>query len=59
LTNGRKWIFLIVYLEKDGDGGKYKQSFQLDFDMRQEKVQANPDVIAGVLSHWVSDRFLE
>ena len=53
LTNGHEWISLIVYLQKDEDGGMYKQLFQLDFDMCQEKVQANPDVIAGVLSHWV------
>lgn len=27
LTNGREWIFLIVFCKKDGDGATYKESF--------------------------------
>ena len=50
-----EWIFLIVYLKKDDNGGAYKPSFQLDFDIRQvEKVETN-----SVLSHWVGDSFLD
>lgn len=63
MTNGREWIFLIVYCNPDGDGAAYKESFVRTFDAIHKDtrgppeidiVRPNPDVIAGVLAYWVS-----
>jgi len=64
LTNGREWIFLIVLCKKDGDGATYKESFVHTYDILHTAkhsppniVKPKPDLIAGILSYWVS-RFL-
>jgi len=60
LTNGRDWIFLLLNLNDDYDGAFYKQS-----DMVQLRTMKSldgrlvvpgpwPDLIAAILSHWVS-----
>ena len=63
LTNGREWIFLIVS-RKNGDGATYKESFVHTYDVLHtakhsppDIVKPKPDLIAGILSYWVS-RFL-
>ncbi|KAG6829096.1 hypothetical protein H0H92_005709 [Tricholoma furcatifolium] len=61
LTNGRQWIFLILSLNDDRNGGGswwqtylqeyYPSTQHRDFDSRP--VFDEPDIIAGILSHWV------
>lgn len=54
---------LIIYLEKDGPGAQFKASLPINFDVLHPLngppgvVEPKPDLIAGILSYWVS-RFL-
>jgi len=51
LTNGPQWIFIIVMLDPDGNGAKFKYSETIEFN----KLGAVwPDVVVGILLHWVS-----
>jgi len=60
LTNGTEWIFLILYLNANGEGATYKQSplVALTYETRvfdsSRIKEPGPDVIAGILSCWVS-----
>jgi hypothetical protein len=61
LTNGREWIFLLVKLDYDYDRSSSKQSSVVRLEtMRSlssgelENTQPWPDLIAAILSHWVS-----
>jgi len=60
LTNGLEWIFIILYLIDDGHGATYKHSTPLKIGFESlpfgpESVEEPaPDVIAGILSYWVS-----
>ena len=61
LTNGLEWIFLILYLKPDG-GALYQESQpvriiqcadSLGMDI-PDVYRPGPDLVAGILSHWVS-----
>src|SRR6266550_9061513 len=61
LTNGREWIFLLVKLNDDRNGASFMQSDIIHLNTQQEKlsgpqvmIRPFPDLIAGILSHWVS-----
>jgi len=60
LTNGRDWIFLLIKFNNDYDGAFYMQSevlqFQTvkNFDGKLVIPGPWPDLIAAILSHWVS-----
>ena len=60
LTNGRDWIFLLIKLNDDYDGASYKQSGVVQFNITKSldgKLVIPgpwPDLIAAILSHWVS-----
>jgi len=58
LTNGRAWIFLIIKFNDNYEGASYKQSFVVQL-RTAENIDGQipgpwPDLIAGILSHWVS-----
>jgi hypothetical protein len=60
LTNGRDWIFLLIKLADDYDGASYKQSAVVQlrttksFDGQPVIPKPWPDLIAAILSYWVS-----
>jgi hypothetical protein len=61
-TNGRDWIFLLIKLNNYYDGASYKQSVVIRYSLFGAsglggQVAVNepwPDLIAAILSHWVS-----
>jgi hypothetical protein len=53
LTDGDSWIFLILMLNPDGHGAKYRQSHPINSGF-PKIVKPMPDVLTGILSHWVS-----
>jgi len=60
LTNGHRWIFLILHLNPDGIGGTFKRSVDLELPViaglagrSREVVKPLADLIAGVLLFWV------
>jgi hypothetical protein len=58
LTDGHQWILLILYLNKEG-GATFKQSEPIyirtvGLTDHVEVQKPGPDVIAGILSHWVN-----
>jgi hypothetical protein len=60
LTNGRDWIFLLIKLDDDYDGASYKQSLPVKLNIMKHPddqpviLRPYPDLIAAILSHWVS-----
>ena len=60
LTNGRDWIFLLIKLNDNYDGASYKQSVIVKLrntqglDNQPIISEPWPDLIAAILSHWVS-----
>jgi hypothetical protein len=61
LTNGREWIFLILKLNDDRNGASFMRSNIIHLDTHSEVLggpqvmtRPSPDLIAGILSHWVS-----
>lgn len=60
LTNGRDWIFLLITLTDDYDGASYKQSAVVrlrtteSLDGQLVNPGPWPDLIAAILSYWVS-----
>jgi len=58
LTNGHEWIFLIIMLNPDGNGAKYRCSPPVMFDHPQIR-DIWPDLVAGILSHWVENSFAD
>ncbi len=61
LTNGHEWIFIIIRVNQDAPGGKFKISPLLTLYVAQnaggEDVQVDKfsaDRITAVLSYWVS-----
>lgn len=60
LTNGRDWIFLLIKLNDDYDGASYKQSSVIQLRTAESLsgqlaiTEPWPDLIAAILSHWVS-----
>ena len=62
LTNGHHWIFLMLHLNPDGTGGIYRRSTQLGLGELDDLepialVKSRAELIAGVLSYWVSPSF--
>ena len=57
LTNGHEWIFLILYLNEDGDGGMYAESptikIQVSDSYPYHVLSPGPDIVAGILAYWV------
>ena len=56
LTNGHVWIFIIIVLNHDGKGAKYRWTSPIRFQwgMPVQIRKPWPDVLAGILLHWVS-----
>jgi hypothetical protein len=55
LTNGRAWVFIIILLNPDSNGAKYQHSIPIAFcsDNPPHILKPWPDVLAGILFHWV------
>ncbi len=59
LTNGLEWVFIILYLNDNGNGATYKYSNSVKINVVSEpfgpeRIKGHaPDVIAGILSYWV------
>ena len=53
LTDGHAWIFIILVLNSDGNGAKYRSSLPI-YVGRPQVIKPWPDVVAAILSHWVS-----
>jgi len=61
VTDGCSWIFLVLKMNHDGDGAIYTQTEEpisivvgARFLRRPEISQLVCDLIAGIISHWVS-----
>ena len=59
LTTGETWMFLILVMDPDGDGAKYWQSEKLkilvhEFLQGPIVTPPAPDLIVGLLAHWVA-----
>lgn len=65
LTNGRDWMFLLVKLDDNYDKAIFKQSFMMELtfkksvDGTRETTGPWPDLIAGVLSYWIENSFVD
>ncbi|KIL59052.1 hypothetical protein M378DRAFT_180985 [Amanita muscaria Koide BX008] len=66
LTNGREWIFLLVKLNDDRNGASFMQSDIIHLNTQQEglsgpqvMIRPFPDLIAGILSHWMQNSLVE
>ena len=58
LTDGQDWIFIILKMKPDGNGGVYVQSDELYLVVkiiRKEISRTMCSVIAGIIPHWTSD----
>ncbi|KAI9461004.1 hypothetical protein BJY52DRAFT_1117518, partial [Lactarius psammicola] len=51
LTNEREWILLVIMLDSNGHGAKYRHSLPVN---PPESRGAWPNLVAGILLHWVS-----
>ena len=53
LTNGHEWIFLILYLNEDGNGGTYAESptikIQVSDSYSYRVLSPGPDIVPGLL----------
>jgi len=61
LTDGHRWVFIIIVLNHDGNGAKYRLSSTIEFQQgmagpssprTSQIVKPWPDVLAGILLHW-------
>jgi len=61
LTDGHKWIFIIIVLNHDGKGAKYRWTSPIEFQwgMPSQIVKPWPDVLAGILLHWIENSFVD
>ncbi|KAH9041973.1 hypothetical protein EDB85DRAFT_2233983, partial [Lactarius pseudohatsudake] len=64
LTNGHSWIFVLIVLNSDGNGAKYRYSTPIEFqwgigDMPPQIEKPWPDVLAGILLHWIEYSFAD
>ncbi|KAF9643708.1 hypothetical protein BDM02DRAFT_1362680 [Thelephora ganbajun] len=63
LTDGHNWIFLILYLNEDGIGGTYMQSppikMQASDNYPYYVLSPGPDIVAGILAHWMERSFID
>jgi len=57
ITDGHEWMFLILYLNKNGIGGIYSTSpifkIQISATYPFQVLSPEPDIIAGIIAHWV------
>jgi len=54
LTNGHDWIFLVLELNADGNGGEYLQSDEICVIERDKSVsEASCSLITGIIAHWL------
>ena len=62
ISNGYQWAFIILQLNENGKGGKYTISPEIEIDFENKfpnhVADHGPDIIAGVLAHWVCPCFL-
>lgn len=57
LTNGHKWIFLVLILNEDGNGGKYFQSHCIRvLDVISSVSHEGSSLTAAIIAHWVGKR---
>ncbi|KAH9002734.1 hypothetical protein EDB86DRAFT_3040806 [Lactarius hatsudake] len=64
LTNGHSWIFVLIVLNSDGNGAKYRYSTPIGFqwgigDMPPQIEKPWPDVLAGILLYWIEYSFAD
>ncbi|KAH9172765.1 hypothetical protein EDB89DRAFT_1963556 [Lactarius sanguifluus] len=59
LTDGNSWMFLIIGLNPDGHGANFRHSTPIEFrwGMPSQIVKPWPDVLAGILLHWIENSF--
>jgi len=57
LTNGREWVFLIIELNANNDGGATYRSSSVFGQLREGAGEMWPDLVAGVLQYWVENSF--
>jgi len=62
LTSGDVWIFLILVINANGDGAKYWKSRGIEAlspnpPYGRTAISPWPDVIVGILAHWVGFSF--
>jgi len=58
--DGQDWIFIVLKMNPDGDGGVYVQSEELYLVVkiisnRKEISRTMCSMIAGIIAHWASD----
>ncbi|KAH9013569.1 hypothetical protein EDB85DRAFT_1899644 [Lactarius pseudohatsudake] len=61
LTNGHSWVFIIITLNCDGNGTKYKTSVPIKFQKEGslQAIKPWPDVLASILLHWIENSFID
>ncbi|KAH9005735.1 hypothetical protein EDB86DRAFT_2795562, partial [Lactarius hatsudake] len=61
LTDGHSWIFIIIKLNSDGNGARYRSSTPIRFQKGQSlQLQPPwPDVLTGILLHWIENSFVD
>jgi len=57
LSNGREWIFIILYRDEDSGGGRYRHSTPIQLEHPGEGYAHRPDVITGILTYWAEHSF--
>ncbi|KAF9023498.1 hypothetical protein BDZ89DRAFT_1069869 [Hymenopellis radicata] len=60
LTNGHDWVFIIVRLNEDAPGGRFKRSGSLTLRLDKEGravTKYSADRIAAILSYWIEHSF--
>ena len=62
LSDGYEWIFIILHLNENGKGGEHKMSREIRFKLNNDAPvhieDLDPDIVAGILAHWVRHRLL-
>jgi len=58
LTDGHAWIFIILVLNSDGNGAKYRSSLPI-YVGHPQVIKPWPDVVAAILSHWIENSFAD
>ena len=57
LTNGQEWIFLILYLNKDGNGGTCTESPIIKLPVNDNNpyhvLSLGPHIVGGIMAYWV------
>ena len=57
ISDGYQWVFIILHLNENGKGGGYWITDEMPigsgYDHLERIESPKPDVIAGILAHWV------